>query len=154
MDHEAVVERAIALLREGGGRVTQPRRRVVRAVARLGGHPDVSQIHELVQQDGPTHLATTYRTLEALCAAGVLSHVHVDHSQARYHLSPAVRGPEHVHAACRGCSTVVDLPEGLLAEAADHLREQGFEPTFGHSALSVVCADCAAGERGERPPRH
>lgn len=147
MDTTELAERAVRLLRARGGRVTQPRRQVIRAVVRLGGHPDAGEIHEAVQEEGPVHLATTYRSLEQLCQAGILQHVHVDHGQARYHLSPQVTGPEHVHAACRGCSTVTDLPTDLLADAADHLRRLGLEPDFAHTALSVVCADCAAQER-------
>lgn len=147
MDPDELAGRAVELLRARGARVTQPRRQVIRAVASLGGHPDASEVHEAVQQEGPVHLATTYRALEQLCQAGVLQHVHLDHGQARYHLSPEVTGPEHVHAACRGCSTVTDLPTDLLADAADHLRRLGLEPDFAHTALSVVCADCAAQER-------
>lgn len=147
MDATELTERAVGLLRARGGRVTQPRRQVIRAVAGLGGHPDASEVHETVQRDGPVHLATTYRALEQLCQVGVLQHVHLDHGQARYHLSPEVTGPEHVHAACRGCNAVTDLPTDLLADAADHLRGLGLEPDFAHTALSVVCADCAAQDR-------
>lgn len=147
MDATELTERAVQLLRARGGRVTQPRRQVIRAVVSLGGHPDASEIHEAVQVDGPVHLATTYRTLEQLCHLGLLQHVHLDHAQARYHLSPEITGPEHVHAACRVCNAVTDLPAGLLAEVAEHLRSRGFEPDFAHTALSVRCPDCAGQER-------
>ena len=146
MDATELTERAVRLLRDRGGRVTQPRRQVIRAVVGLGGHPDVNEIHEAVQEEGPVHLATTYRTLEQLCHFGLLQHVHLDHAQTRYHLSPEVTGPEHIHAACIRCNAVTDLPASLLLDAANHLRRRGFAPAFAHTALSVVCPDCARQE--------
>lgn len=143
------VARALELLRSQGERVTGPRRRVLRAVARLGGHPDIGQIHAAVQQEAPTHLATTYRALEHLSGAGVLTHVHVDHATARYHLAPVTGSTPHVHAACRECGDVLDLPAQLLAPAAEHLRARGYAPDFSHTALSVTCPACLAGQEGD-----
>lgn len=142
------VARALELLRGQGQRVTGPRRRVLRAVARLGGHPDIGQIHAAVQQEAPTHLATTYRALEHLSATGVLTHVHVDHATARYHLAPATGSAPHLHAACRGCGHVLDLPTELLTPAAEHLQALGYAPGFSHTALSVTCPACLARQEG------
>ncbi|WP_298748872.1 transcriptional repressor [uncultured Serinicoccus sp.] len=138
---------AVALLRERGDRLTGPRRRVLEAMADLPGHPDVAEVHAAVQERGATHLATTYRALEHLCAAGILTHVHLDHAPPRYHFSARVTGTgrEHAHAACRGCGAVLDLPAEVLEPAHRHLAERGYRPHLGHTALSVTCPDCVPG---------
>lgn len=141
------VEQALVLLRERGDRVTEPRRRVLEALASLPGHPDVTEVHAAVQQLGPTHLATTYRALEHLCAVGILTHVHLDHAPARYHFAAQVTGVAHAHAACRGCGSVLDLPTEVLQPAREHLEARGYRPHLGHTALSVTCPDCAAADR-------
>lgn len=148
------VQAALALLRGRGHRVTAPRRRVLEAVGRLEGHPDVTEVHAAVQELGATHLATTYRALEHLCAAGILTHVHLGHAPARYHFSAEVTGagPEHAHAACRGCGAVLDLPVEVLSPVREHLAARGYEPHLGHTALSVTCPDCAPGQ-GTSPDR-
>ncbi|WP_022924434.1 Fur family transcriptional regulator [Serinicoccus marinus] len=143
MHHPDLVAEAVALLRRRGGRLTAAREQILGALARLGGHPTAAQIHEALGEEGAPHLSTTYRTLESLCAVGVLSHVHVDHAEPGFHFSAEVTGRPHAHAACSACGTVVDLPAEVVAPVADHLRSLGFEPRLGHSALSVTCPRCA-----------
>ncbi len=134
--------RALAMVRESGGRVTRPREHILRTVVHLGGHPTAAQIHAALGGEGAPHLSTTYRALESLCAIGALSHVHVDHGEPGFHLSAQVTGSPHVHAACSTCATVIDLPAEVVEPVADYLRDNGFEPRLGHSALSVRCPRC------------
>ncbi|ANS78688.1 Transcriptional regulator, FUR family [Serinicoccus hydrothermalis] len=143
MREEELVDRARTMVRGGGGRLTRPREQILRTLARLGGHPTAGQIHAALGEEDAPHLSTTYRTLESLCAVGVLSHVHVDHGEPTFHFSAAVSGRPHVHAACSGCGSVVDLPTEVVAPVADYLRDNGYEPHLGHTALSVTCPECA-----------
>lgn len=145
MTPEQTVERVVDHLRAHGHRITMPRRAVIDVLARTDGHPTVDRIAADVAERWPgMALTTVYRTLETLAELGVVNHVHLAAGTA-YHLADTAGGrPEHVHAQCRECHRVFDLPDGLL----DDVRRQvgastGFrlEPT--HVALSGLCADCS-----------
>ncbi|GAA4353418.1 Fur family transcriptional regulator [Angustibacter luteus] len=140
-DAEAAVERAAALLRARGDRMTGPRRVVITALAARRAHLTADQVVSAVaEQDASVHRASVYRTLETLSQLGVVQHVHVGHGTTTYHLA----GTEaHLHAQCESCGTVLDLSGALLDEvAAQVLAEHGFALDPSHVALSGSCADC------------
>lgn len=144
-----VVEAEIArVLRARGERMTGPRRAVVRVLAGRGGHRSAEEVVRAVAELEPTvHRASVYRTLEALSELGVVQHVHVGHGGTAYHLLRA--RPPHLHASCRSCGVVTDLPAALLDEvaglvAADH----DFHLDATHVALSGTCGSCRRAAEG------
>lgn len=139
----ALVERVAQQLRGRGERMTAPRRAVLTVLARDREHLSVDEIARRVATVAPgVHLASVYRTLEALAALGVVQHVHLGHGSTAYHLVDP--GQEHAHAQCRTCGRVWDLPVDLLDSVADALRRDlSFELDPAHVALSGVCATCA-----------
>ncbi|HEX3707630.1 MAG TPA: Fur family transcriptional regulator [Mycobacteriales bacterium] len=152
----ALDERAEALLRAAGQRVTKPRVAVLASVlAADGDHLSAEEILSQVaaRSDG-AHRATVYRTLDGLADAGVLLHVHLDRGLTAYHLVDPHAGsaadhdhehPAHLHAQCVSCGRVVDLPSDVLGDTADRVRRaSGFALDASHVALSGRCADCAA----------
>lgn len=144
---QETVERVVEHLRAHGHRITMPRRAVIDALARADEHPTVDRIAAEVAERWPgMHLTTVYRTLETLTELGVVSHVHLAAGTA-YHLADAAGGrPAHVHAQCRGCHRVIDLPDGVLDDVRRQLDESaGFRLEPHHVALSGLCADCARG---------
>lgn len=141
----ALVDEVGQRLRSNGERMTGPRRAVLVALARQGGHLLATEVVEAVAAADPTvHRASVYRTLEALSGLGVVQHLHLSHGGTAYHLAGA--GSTHLHAQCRVCSAVLDLPGDLLDEVAQVLvSRDGFVLEPGHVALSGRCARCAAG---------
>lgn len=123
--------------------MTRPRRVVLTALARRGGHLSAEDVVTAVAAvDGAVHRASVYRTLEALSELGVVQHLHVGHGATAYHLVTG-SGP-HLHAQCRVCGGVFDLPGDLLDDVAVVLSEQHrFLLDAGHVALSGVCVGCA-----------
>ncbi|MGH3743670.1 MAG: Fur family transcriptional regulator [Mycobacteriales bacterium] len=137
---------AIALLRGIGQRVTKPRVAVLSRVIAAGPeHVSADTIFdEVTAHHADVHRATVYRTLESLTEAGVLRHVHLDRGLRAYHLV-SVSGPApHLHAQCSRCGRVVDLPPGVLGDAAERIRTAtGFRLDAAHAALSGLCRGCA-----------
>jgi len=136
------VEAATRALRRRGQRVTRPRLAVIRALADLDGHPGADTVATAVAA-GPdaVHRATVYRTLDTLAELGVVTHVHSSHGTTAYHLADL--GEPHLHARCRTCGTVVDLPGDLLDDVTDRVgRSTGFELEAGHLALTGLCGAC------------
>ena len=136
------MERILGLLREGGGRVTTARRAVLSAL--LEGarrHVSAEELAAAVHADNPAvHLSTVYRTLDALEQLGVVTHVHLGHGRAIYHLTDEL----HHHAVCEACGDVLQLPDSIFGDVQATLRESwGFALDAHHFALVGRCTTCA-----------
>ena len=140
----AAVAHAEALLRGRSQRVTAGRRAVIQALDHLGGHPTAAQVETTVADLSPgVHRATVYRTLETLAGLGVVTHVHLSHGTTAYHLAGATTSRAHLHARCRRCGAMVDLPADLLDEVRERVAvATAFTLDPGHVALSGTCASC------------
>jgi Fe2+ or Zn2+ uptake regulation protein len=148
-DGTALMDSVAALLRSKGERMTAPRRAVLTVLSSATGHLSMEEIVTAVAESAPSvHRASVYRTLVALSDLGVVQHVHLGHGATAYHLTGA-EGP-HLHAQCRRCGAIQDLPNDLLSEVARRMgAAHGFELDATHVALSGLCADCASDEAGE-----
>jgi Fur family ferric uptake transcriptional regulator len=142
----SAVARARPLLRARGERMTRPRQAVIEVLAARTDHLTADEVGALLAAEAAdVHLATVYRALESLSRVGVVQHVHVPNGATKYHLTPPLTGHDHVHAQCRLCERVIDLPAALLDDvAAALLARHGFRLDAGHVALSGTCADCAS----------
>jgi len=140
---DRVLVDAAARLHGDGERMTHPRRVVLTALAAQRSHVTADALVEAVAAlDARVHRASVYRTLEALTAHGVVQHIHMGHGPTAYHLVGALG--EHLHAQCRSCGTIVDLPAALLDDVAARVRTgTGFVLDATHVAMSGQCAACA-----------
>lgn len=140
----AAVAQALDQLRSGGHRITGARRAVIETLARVDGHPSAEELWAALEQRHPSvHRATVYRTLETLAEQGVVTHVHMSHGTTAYHLTNPVAGRGHLHARCRACGRVFDLPGDLLDPVRSRLAEESdFELDPRHVALSGTCRSC------------
>lgn len=139
-----MADAAISELRARGQRVTTARRALLEVLAATDEHLHADDIAERMAEHAPdVHRATVYRTIESLVGLGIITHVHLPHGAATYHLAGDDGHAGHLHLACRRCGTVVDAPPDLLdpvtAAALDTL---GFELDPHHVALTGWCADC------------
>jgi Fur family transcriptional regulator, ferric uptake regulator len=144
-DAQVLLARVAAMLRSKGERMTAPRRAVLTALTQTDGHLTMEEVAAAVAQFAPqVHRASVYRTLVALSELGVVQHVHLGHGATAYHLT-GESGP-HLHAQCRHCGQIQDLPTDLLSEVARRMGvTHGFELDATHVALSGLCAPCASG---------
>lgn len=136
------LEGALDRLRAGGGRVTPARRAVLSAMlADRRRHVSAEELAEAVQAAHPeVHLSTVYRSLEAFEGLGVVTHVHLGHGRAIYHLSDE---PHH-HAVCEACGEVIQLPHELFDDLQATLqRSYSFALDAHHFALVGRCRSCA-----------
>ena len=136
VDQVAVI---LARLRAAGGRVTVARRALVQALV-AGEHLTADDLAAQVQALHPeVHLSTVYRTLDALEELGVVTHVHLGHGRAVYHLAESA----HLHMVCSHCGSVTELSDDVIAPLADRVsRENGFTLEPRHFALLGTCRAC------------
>lgn len=124
-------------LRAAGLRATRPRRLVLEALERLGGHRRADEVAEAVAAAGG-RLArqSVYNALDALARAGLVAATDVPGTAARYE----VAGERHHHLVCRVCGRIVDV-EGPPVD----LAVPGAVVESATVVLRGVCPDCVAG---------
>jgi Fe2+ or Zn2+ uptake regulation protein len=143
-DHgDPVAEEAAILdrLRAGGGRVTEGRRAIVRALVHgPDHHVTADEVAHLVHVEHPeVHLSTIYRTLDALEALGTLTRVDLGSGRAVYHLTDHV----HHHLVCEGCGAVTEVPAEVFASLRAELEDRcGFVLSPVHLSVPGRCAAC------------
>ncbi len=140
---QALVAQVRGQLRERGERMTSQRRAVLIVLSRHTGHATADEVFEAVAATNkPIARTSIYRTLEALSGLGVVQHIHLGHGATAYHLADH-EAAAHLHAQCRDCARIYDLPAGLLDEVAARLADElDFRLDPAHAALSGLCADC------------
>src|SRR5947208_10024669 len=136
----------MALLRARGLAVTEQRLAIFAALAASRDHPTAEQLFLAVREKLPNlSLATVYKNLEALRAAGAVSDVNTLHEQGRYEaaLPGTGAGRPHHHLVCMSCKKVRDLHDSEL----DRLRvknAQGFDVRAVRVQAEGLCPDCRA----------
>jgi Fe2+ or Zn2+ uptake regulation protein len=137
---DARLDELLGLLRERGGRVTSARRAIVTALLDAGGHVTAEELTAQVQGRLPDiHLSTVYRTLEILTDLGAVTHVHLGHGRAVFHLTDEA----HQHLLCEECGAVIEAPDELFADLIGRVdREYGFALRPDHFALTGRCRAC------------
>lgn len=130
-------------LRELGQRSTPARRAVLEVLDATSAHLSADEIAIAVAQRAPeVHRATVFRTLDRLTTLGVVTHVHLPHGAATYHVAEP-QSRLHLHLACRGCGGVFDTEATLLDDVAAELAStSGFVLDADHTALSGWCSEC------------
>lgn len=129
-------------LRAQGYRLTPQRQLVLEAVAELG-HATPDDIATAVRRTAHgVNISTVYRTLELLEELGLVTHTHLGHGPATYHVATE---NDHVHLVCRTCGKVTETSPDLVAGVVTDLaRSEGFHADVGHLAIFGRCRDCTA----------
>lgn len=137
---EAALDAARTVLRDHGLRAT-PQRAIVLASV-MGGSEDTTAqaLHaRLAPYEPSLGLATVYRTLGALAAAGILDALQHGHGTCYRRCAPG----HHHHMTCTGCHKVVELHECEVEPWARRAaRRHGFSDVRHVVELSGTCADC------------
>jgi Fe2+ or Zn2+ uptake regulation protein len=135
-------EEVLSLLRSAGDRVTTPRRLLVRSLFEAGGHRTAEELAAEIQARAPdVSISTVYRNLEELERLGVVTHSHLGHGPASYHLASATHG----HLVCQKCDAHVEIAEGFFTDLRRRaIAEFGFAIDPHHFAVIGLCAACQA----------
>jgi Fur family ferric uptake transcriptional regulator len=118
------------------------------------GHPSVEELREaLIAKGHPVGIATVYRTLKILLAAGMIRQSKLA-GTTRY--EAVVQEPNHLHFICNVCERTVEYPsariEDLIRETTGH---HGFQERYSRYMIFGVCKACQkkaekSGEVSER----
>src|SRR5436190_17472466 len=105
------------------------------------GHPSVEEIRDLLLSKGHRiGIATIYRTLKILLAAGMIRQSKLA-GMTRY--EAVVNEPNHLHFICNTCNRTVEFPsprvEGLIRAVTS---AEGFTERYSRYMIFGVCKAC------------
>jgi Fur family ferric uptake transcriptional regulator len=134
------IERTLDAIRDQGGRVTDQRRAILRVLFERSDHVTVDDLAARVHDRLPdVHVTTVYRFLDTLEEMGLVTHVHLGHGPAVYHLADS----RHTHVVCDTCGAIGVIDEDTLEQWSCQLqRSDGFTLVSQHFALAGRCGRC------------
>ena len=118
-----------------GLKVTHQRTAIYEALTRMGGHPTVDELYQLVKADSPRlSLATLYNVLELFAHNGLAYRVAPGQGAQRY--EAAVE--QHYHALCQESGTLIDFRDDALEAALKAHFASHPIPNFDVSDIQLV----------------
>ncbi len=134
------------MLSDAGLRSTRQREAIVDALDRAGRPVTAQSLHARLSRRGRgPGLATVYRTLQALEAAGYVRTFPAGEGEISYKLCDP---GHHHHLICERCGLVVEIPsceiEGWANGAA---RRRGFSVSSHQADIFGLCPACAERSR-------
>ncbi len=136
-----------------GIRLTSQRRAILDIIEHEGGHLDAARIQDLARARGHrVDRATVYRTLALLKAHGLVEELDFLHVKGEQHYYESTGRAEHLHACCRTCGKVVELPSATQACLREELlKRTGFVADSIRVEVAGCCKVCAASGRCSEP---
>ena len=127
--------------RAAGLKATWQRVAILRALLSTTAHPTPEDVFRALEEEGrPVSLATVYKTLDALQAAGLIHEIARPADAKRYDANLA---PHH-HLICTQCQRIVDYTDQALSALQPAARIDGFVPRALRVQILGTCARCAA----------
>lgn len=148
---DAEYDRLLRALKAGGYRVTEPRRALLRLLARGGEPLSIQEMWEAVNAasgkgaagDESVNLVTVYRFANLLVEMGLVRRIEFGQGYFRYEREEPQDGPHHHHLVCRRCGRVEDFHGCDIAPLASRLEAQsGFRVERHQLELYGTCAAC------------
>ncbi|MSU40878.1 MAG: transcriptional repressor [Pedosphaera sp.] len=130
-----------ARLRNCARRVTEPRREILRAL-RDGAHPmSPKQVHQALHDT--CDLATVYRSLHMLEAAGMVKRFDLGDGVRRFELLGEGDDGHHHHLVCKRCDTVVEIDDCFTPALEQRIASRsGFAGVTHRLEFFGTCPAC------------
>ena len=143
------IDQAVAVLRDGGLRVSASRRVVLEGLLQAEGPVSAEYLASgLGGRTSACDLPSAYRNLELFERLGLVRHVHIGHGPGLYALADDSAG---AYLVCEHCDQLSRLSAADLEAIRLRIGEQtGFEAHFSHFPIVGLCRRCAA-RRATRP---
>ncbi|MGH2661659.1 MAG: Fur family transcriptional regulator [Actinomycetota bacterium] len=136
---------AAELAELAGLRPTTQRVAIIRALEGKDRPVTAQALHEEVRSRTGPGLATVYRTLRALAAAGTAEMFEAGEGEVAYKLCEVVH---HHHLICDRCGQVQTIPSCEVEDwAATVARRRGFSVTGHRADVYGLCRSCRSRTR-------
>ncbi len=135
-------EYAVKALRNGGYKVTKPRKQVLEAIEKAGGPMSPYDIGRAMEGQGE-HLdqVTIYRVINLLCSLNLVHKVFSRNGFVRCDLLEEEGC--HRFLVCRGCGNLQEFADEALCQQEDQIAQKmGFRAEHHLTESSGLCKDC------------
>lgn len=136
---DSLIETILERMRAEGGRITQKRIRIVRALTQFD-HP--ASADKIRQSAGlaETDLVTVYRNLEALHGIGAVQRIPLENGTQLFELTAP--GEHYHHLICRECHQAERLDLCVGKEVLGRAKAHGYSQITHVMEVYGVCKDC------------
>ncbi|PYE43940.1 Fur family ferric uptake transcriptional regulator [Rhizobium sp. PP-F2F-G20b] len=123
-----------SFLRAADLRVTPQRLAIIGVLAAEADHPSADEILSRARRiDDTVSLATVYRTLSSLEAAGIIRKLAIEDASARFELTPR---REHDHLVDVDTGEVIEIPNDEIVQLHQEIaRRMGYDIVSHHTIL-------------------
>ncbi|TCQ06135.1 Fur family ferric uptake transcriptional regulator [Rhizobium sp. PP-F2F-G36] len=123
-----------SFLRAADLRVTPQRLAIIGVLAAEADHPSADEILLRARRiDDTVSLATVYRTLSSLEAAGIIRKLAIEDASARFELTPR---REHDHLVDVDTGEVIEIPNDEIVQLHQEIaRRMGYDIVSHHTIL-------------------
>ncbi len=128
-------------LHNRGSHLTRQRLLVLHILKEIPGHPDaVTIFQEAKKRDDRISLATVYRSLAVLKAAGLVEENLLGEDHGHFE---TMQEPHHYHFTCVACGKVIEFEASRIPEVALELsKRENLQVTEVYFHLRGYCQDC------------
>ena len=130
----------LATFRERKVRCTPQRYTILDYLNRNARHPTAEEIYQAINRSDPrASLATVYKSLHALAAAGLIREVTVEGNAVRFESNM----DKHHHFVCESCGAIEDISDcNIVALEKDIEKRKHIKVTSHSLEFFGICANC------------
>ncbi len=138
----ALIDSAIARLKEAGYKITNARRTVLEVLCENHRHLTSADVLEQVEErDSDIGRASVFRTLDLLTELAIIRPTYLTPHTPNYILMPD--NGHHAHIVCPQCDLVIELGDCEIEDLIQSIADRHDLQITGHLLeLYGVCADC------------
>lgn len=140
-DSEQQFDAAVAALKEGGCRITEPRKALLRQLIASDKPLSAEEAHEALGS-GNYDLVTVYRNLETFETAGIATRIPTEAGKSLFELNVGEHDHHHHHIICRKCHKAECLDHCEVAKLEAIASKLGYTEVTHVLELYGVCSDC------------
>jgi Fur family ferric uptake transcriptional regulator len=143
MDLETAQQLLENALRSRRQRLTEPRRKILKAVMRSRGPFSAEDLHKSLKRELSVDLATVYRSLQLLQSLEIIHRVDLSNDHAMFEVAAQDHAHHHHHyVVCRNCGTREQLPSCDLDAVELTLQQRGYRDLQHRLEFTGLCASC------------
>ncbi|MCI1858438.1 MAG: transcriptional repressor [Sporolactobacillus sp.] len=142
------VDKAIALLKKSGVRITPQRHAILEYLVVTGSHPTADEIYKALEKNFPNmSVATVYNNLRVFKKTGLVQELTYGDSSSRFDFSTK----QHYHVICTKCGKIVDFFYPGLDEVEDAAAQvTGFKVDHHRLEIYGLCPECLKKEKEKK----
>jgi Fe2+ or Zn2+ uptake regulation protein len=145
-ENERLLEEAIAMLKQSGHRVTQPRIAILKTLIHEKVPVKIEDIHHRVREHN-CDLATVYRCIAAFEKIGIVRRCFFPDGSSLFEF--IVGGDHHHHIICTACQKVETLDVCVVEGLERLVHNRGYRNVSHMLEFFGVCEECSRGRNDE-----